>query len=409
VTGIERIRYVFVAIVVPAILVGCNDVGPPPPGAKIVRVRPGSLYSGSSSALAPVERSSSPPASRTSPLPDEVEAIVPIPGCKCGSGYHPVAAAEPFYRASLSATGEGRFGDALDAASRAVSVGLGLDVYNNQLAIALFNAGRAEEALAKWQDIAQGPAGGCELGFYADALQRLGRSVEAESIARRYVRQCGRSSSAHYLLASVLNDLGRFESAEQEATEAINLDAEDALAYRLRSIIRERRNLLDVSLSDARMALKLKPDSGDNHHLEASVLWAMGRYSEAEQPITTAAKLSPRDAGIQYFGSMILEQTDELDEALQAAKEAVEIDGKNANHLRQLGDVYEALRRPAEAIQAFDRSLALQFAPEALFSRAMCHNEIGQREAALRDLQELERKSPGFQNTRDWIESLEAP
>jgi len=402
-----RIGSILFAIIMPAILVSCDNVGSPPPGAKIVRVRPGSQGDESSSTSAPAEQSSSLASSSVTPLPDEVDSIVSIDGCNCSPGYQPVAVAEPFYQASLSATSEGRFGDALDSASRAVSVGLGLDVYKNQLAIALFNAGRVEEALAKWQEIAQGSPDGCELGFYATALRKLGRPAEAESIARRFVRQCSASSTAHILLASALVDLGHLDAADQEATEAINLDSEDPQGYQLRSIIREKRKLLDGALSDAKAAARLKPDDADYRYREARVLWEMERYSEARQPIATAAKLSPKSARIHYLRSLILEQADELNEALQAAKDAVGLDGNNASYLQQLGDVYKALRRPAEAIQAFDRSLALKFTPGTLYGRAMCHEELGQRSAALRDLMELERKSPGFSNTREWIESLE--
>ena len=386
---------------------GCDNVGPPPAGAKVIRVTPQSEGTKGPSTAVPAARAPTGTAVQVSPLPEEVNAITPVPSCRCSPGYYPVAAAEPLYQASLAATREGRFGVALDSASRAVSVGMGLDTYRNQLAIALFNAGRAEEALAKWGEIAQGSPDGCELGFYADALIRLGRPGEAESIARRYVNQCPQSSSARYLLAYALDRLSKLEAADQEATESIKLASDDPSGYHLRSIIRGKRNLLDASLSDARTAVKLKPDDGDYHYREACVLWEMDRYSEARQPIANAAKLSPKDAGIHYLRSMILEEAEELDEALQAAKDAVEIDSKDPSYLQQLGDVYEALERPAEAIQAFDRSLALRFEPGVLYSRAMCHNKIGQPSAALRDLRELERKSPGFQNTRDWINSLE--
>ena len=406
-TKTKRISTVFVAILVLAPWSGCDNVGPPPPGAKIVRVQPQSQDTENSHASATVLQSPTTPPAQATPLPDDVKAMSVIPGCLCGPGYHPVSVAEPFYQASLAATKEGRFGDALDSASRAVSVGLGLDVYKNQLAIALFNAGRAEEALAKWQDIAQGSPDGCELGFYADALERLGRPAEAETVARQFVSQCSQSSTAHYILASVLDDLGRLEDAEQEATESINLDSAKHTAYYLRSQIREKRHLLESALSDARAAIRLKSDDAQYHRREAGVLWEMERYSEAKQPITTAAKLAPKDAGIHYLKSMILEKAGDLDKALQAAKDAVALNPKNANYLRQLGDIYEALERPSEAIQAFDRSLALKFTPSALYSRAMCHNKIGQRGAALRDLRELDRKTPGYQNTRAWIESLE--
>jgi tetratricopeptide (TPR) repeat protein len=405
--GMKHVRSALVAVVACAASGGCDNVGPPPTGAKIVRVTPQSEGPRSPSVEAPAVRASAGAASQAPPLPEEMTAMTPVPGCECGAGYYPVATAEPFYQASLTATREGRFGDALDSASRADSVGMGLDTYRNQLAIALFNAGRAEEALAKWSEIAQGSPGGCELGFYADALIRLERHAEAEPIARRYVNRCPRSSSAHYLLAASLNRLGKWEEADQLATESIRLASDDPSAYHLRSIVREKRNLLDAALSDARTAVKLKPDDGDYHRQEASVLWEMGRYLEARQPISVAAKRSPKDAGIHYFRSMILEKADELDGALQAAKDAVEIDSNNPSYLRQLGELYEALERPAEAIQALDRSLALEFSPGALYSRAMCHNKIGQRRAALRDLRELERKSPGFLNTRDWIDSLE--
>ena len=133
----------------------------------------------------------------------------------------------------------------------------------------------------------------------------------------------------------------------------------------------------------------------------------MERYSEAQQPIATAAKLAPKDAGIHYLKSMILEKAGDLDKALQAAKDAVALDPTNATYHEQLGAVYQALERPSEAIQSFDRSLALKFTPGALFRRAMCHNKIGQRGAALRDLRELDRKTPNYLNTRAWIESLE--
>ena len=470
-----NIREALAAVVVSVVSSGCDNVGPPPTGTKIVRVVPHSDEPKGPSATVPAARSPAGASAQAPPLPDEVNAMIPVPGCSCGPGYYPIPTAEPFYQASLTATREGRFGDALDSASRADSVGMGLSTYRNQLAIALFNTGRAEEALAKWSEIAQGSPAGCELGFYADALLKLERPVEAETIARRYVNQCPQSSAAHYCLALALDRLGKWDMADQEVTESIKLDSSDAVGYHLRSQVREKRNLLDASLTDARTAVRLKPDDGDCHFREAVVLWKMDRYSEARQPIanasrlspenamfhhlrsmilehaneldealraarvavaldasvadyhyreaavlwemdrcsearraiSAAAKLSPKDAGIHYLRSMILEKVEELDEALQAAKDAVEIDSNDSSNFRQLGDVYEALERPAEAIQAFDRSLALKFAPGVLYSRAMCHNKIGQRSAALRDLRELERKSPNFLNTRDWIESLE--
>ena len=74
-TKIKRISTVFVAILVLAPWSGCDNVGPPPPGAKIVRVQPQSQDTENSHASATVAQSPTTPPSQATPLPDEVKAM----------------------------------------------------------------------------------------------------------------------------------------------------------------------------------------------------------------------------------------------------------------------------------------------------------------------------------------------
>lgn len=357
-------------------ITACDRVGPPPPGTTVVPVRPSPGTVPTRSSVPSVTTKPPPSATITAtPLPDAVDAIQTVPGCRCGTGYQPVALAEPFYRRSLEATRDRRFADALDAASRATSVGMGEDTYENQLAISLFNVGRIEEALRLWQQIADEAPDGCELGFYASALLEVGRLQESVTIARRHLEQCPESDSSYHTLSMALEKLGDLGGA----------------------------------LAAARAGCALKPDDADCHHRLASVLWEMKRYREARTPIRTAAQLDPTKPNIQYFLSLILEETDDLDGALAAAREAGALEPDNVKYAVRQGDVLRDMERYRDAIRAYDRALGMKAVADGLYGRAMCLHNLGEDVAALRDLKKLDRLFPNYMNTRDWIKSLSSP
>lgn len=413
--------------------VGCDNVGPPPAGTKVVRVRT------RESATPHQEETGIVASQDKTALPDSIDAMQSVPGCPCGSGYYPVAPAEELYQKSLRATADSRFGEALDAASRASSVGLGRDVYENQLAIALFNAGRVQEALDHWHGLSQHELTGCELDFYASALNKLGRFTDAERIARRFIAQCNQSmeghltlfdsldkqgkwaealaegrraaalvpssSRAHYCVASLLQKLGRSAEADTSATRAITAEASEPSTYYLRSIIRESCGRFNEALKDASHAVALRPRDPDYHYRVASVLWEMKRYTDAANEIVEATRLEPNNAQLLDFQSMIFEKCGRLDQALAAARASVAIEA-SPRHLGQLGSVLANLHRHREAIEILDQALGQQFDAGRMYQRAMSLSELGENRAALRDLREIEQRSPGHSNVREWITSL---
>jgi TolB-like protein/DNA-binding winged helix-turn-helix (wHTH) protein/Flp pilus assembly protein TadD len=124
----------------------------------------------------------------------------------------------------------------------------------------------------------------------------------------------------------------------------------------------------EKALAAVRRALELQPDLPDAH-------LAMGwyhyhghlDYEAALAELAIAEQGMPGDADVLFARSAIYQRMGQLRQALSISEQAVEIDPRNVNLLRQHASIHTRLREYAKAEQYLDK--VLEIAPDAVEAR----------------------------------------
>jgi tetratricopeptide (TPR) repeat protein len=215
---------------------------------------------------------------------------------------------------------------AADAYARVQSLNArGVEVLPRRAA-ALINAGKPAEA----RDLLRAPAGAdtadpLVLYLFAVAQRQTGDLDGAEATARRLRTRAPKDPRGSYVLAQVLESKRDYDGAEKALREILAQDPADATALNyLGYMFAERGERLDEAVTLIQRALQAEPK---NPSYLDSLGWAyfqQGKIDLADGPITEAADRLPRSSAVQ-------------------------------DHL---GDLRYRQQRYAEAIAAWERSLA---------------------------------------------------
>jgi len=298
------------------------------------------------------------------------QRLVPEMGCPCGV-HVPVTSAEPHFEESMRLTAVGEWSKALGEAELAARMGPRNRNYLNQKAVALFNAGRADDAFKVWNGLKEEKVEGCEMTFYLNALCRKAMWKEAVALAPLAIENCRTSADAHVLHAIALQALGRYSEALNESREATALD----------------------------------PQSGAAHYQESSVQADMGNYDASSEAAGRALKIDGKDAAAMAAMAIAKSKQGKTDEAVKWAQDAAKSTSDPA-FLRVAGQVLAGTGKQREAIGAFDRSLAAGFDPATAYDRAAALESLGDRAAARQAFEDIESRSPGFKDVASRIASL---
>ena len=298
------------------------------------------------------------------------QRLVPEMGCPCGV-HVPVTSAEPHFEESMRLTAVGEWSKALGEAELAARMGPRNRNYLNQKAVALFNAGRADDAFKVWNGLKEEKVEGCEMTFYLNALCRKAMWKEAVALAPLAIENCRTSADAHVLHAIALQALGRYSEALNESREATALD----------------------------------PQSGAAHYQESSVQADMGNYDASSEAAGRALKIDGKDAAAMAAMAIAKSKQGKTDEAVKWAQDAAKSTSDPA-FLRVAGQVLAGTGKQREAIVAFDRSLAAGFDPATAYDRAAALESLGDRAAARQAFEDIESRSPGFKDVASRIASL---
>lgn len=202
--------------------------------------------------------------------------------------------------------------------------------------------------------------------FYWNKRNREGlfKSIEyferALSRDSSYARAYAGLADAYLVLGGgYLPDVQAYNKGRRAAQRALELDntlsdAYTSLAYE--NFVNER----DMTGADAayRRALSLDANSANAHHWYALYLSAMNRPDEAILHINRAVELAPLAVGIRYNASRVYLAAGRREEAVRAAKWALEIDPNSA---------------PAHG------TLAAAYAAEGLYGRAIAEFQTAQK------------------------------
>jgi class 3 adenylate cyclase/TolB-like protein/Tfp pilus assembly protein PilF len=209
----------------------------------------------------------------------------------------------------------------------------------------------------------------------------------------------GTTSAAAYqawLRGRALYDKAADEADEKLALEqfetAIGLDPDYALAHasRARSLIvlanhdesiEQRREQFRSALAAARRAIDLAPDLAQAHALEGlAILEGQLNVSAAGDAFMRSLRLGSRDAAVLGTYATWAICAGRLDEALDAAQRARDLDPLNPLVHAAIGDAWYAKRNYAEAISHYGKTLA------ANPGTAIAHYAIGKCEYLLGNL-----------------------
>lgn len=226
------------------------------------------------------------------------------------------------------------------------------------------------------------------------------------------------------LLGDANAAMRRLHVSEGCFSTAIALRSESCIGYFHRGLCRLELKQYEDALADFKQVIKMRPQLAGGYLNRALVYRAMGHNKEAMADLSTALKLGATQTRIYFLRSELrlrlgdkagaqsdlqmglkLEPTDELswvarglallqsnpEAALADFQRALELNPASVTALRNCIHVLaDRLDRPAEAMKALDRLLALDAEDaDALAGRAVLFARQGNRQAALADVQKL--------------------
>jgi MtfA peptidase len=154
---------------------------------------------------------------------------------------------------------------------------------------------------------------------------------------------------------------GRYDQAEQAASDALQYDPEDDEAYALRASAYVHLGNFPAALDDANEAIRLNPDSDDAYRARAAALIGLHCEKSAQRDLDRVLDNSENDAEAYYLRGL----------------------------------VWSALGDPKRAVSDFTDSLALRpLSADALYHRALALQKLGRAKDAEADLQKALQLDP---------------
>jgi len=224
---------------------------------------------------------------------------------------------------------------------------------------ALLRAGRGVRAEARVDEAIQVLGAGARVRV-AELYHELGLVAEGRALLRAWTVAEPESAEAHYHLGSYLARSGEAEAAEGELREAFRLDPAHAGALNFLGYSwADKGARLEEAMDLVRRALQVDPWNGAYLDSLGWVLFQMGRYAEAQQPLEQAARTFPYDGTV----------------------------------LEHQGDLYARLGDREAAIAAWQRALAA--APDrSVALRAKIRGQAEPRQAAVERATDDETVAP---------------
>jgi tetratricopeptide (TPR) repeat protein len=228
------------------------------------------------------------------------------------------------------------------------------------------------------------------------ALQRQGKLTEAERIYTRILKTLPDQQDALQLLAELKMQLGKPGEAFRLLSAAVRLRPESAethvsLGHVLRALRRD-----EDALSAFEKACALAPDDLLALGARVDTLLALGRSADARECAETILALAPQNEAGRPHRASALAVLGRNDEAL-AEFDAVAGTAPNPALDYNRGMVLSALRRDREAVEAYDRTVALIPSHTAAWnSRGVSLQVLGRHAEAIESFDRALALAPHF-------------
>lgn len=200
---------------------------------------------------------------------------------------------------------------------------------------------------------------------YADALDKQGRSAEAERIVRGVIRDVGNDAQsyatahAHASMGGLLARRGAFAEAADELRVAVDADPHrSGVRAELGSMLAEIGRF-DEAVAELQESIRLNPDVAGVHYNLGTILAHLGRFAEAVPHYETALTITPDDAALCNNLGFALARLGRSQEAKAQFERAIAVDPRSADAHFNLGRLLANADFAAEASRHFQQAAAL--------------------------------------------------
>jgi tetratricopeptide (TPR) repeat protein len=232
---------------------------------------------------------------------------------------------------------------------------------HTNLGALLVETGRANEAIAHYQQAIAGRVAKPELGYYnlARALVKIGKLDDAIAEYRRALQLNSRSAEAHYQLGRALQTKGEIDGAVYEYREALKLRPDEPGVDNELGNALVAEGLFREAIDHYESALHSKENDANIHYNLAKALAKSGDFENAISHYQRALTIQPDLIDARYeLGSALLQQG-RIDDAIARYEEVLTVSPDHVNARTNLGNLLLQKGRPADAIAQYEKSLEL--------------------------------------------------
>jgi len=230
-----------------------------------------------------------------------------------------------------------------------------------QEALTLHRRGAVADAASRYAEVLRADPANADAHYYLAMIAcQNGRFDEGAAGARKSLASDPRHARAHVLLGRSLGALGQPQEALASFERAIKIAPDLAQAHGNRADLLSELGRYDEAIVSYDRAVALAPDSTEDWFNRGAALAAVGRHDEAVASFDRAIAGKPdfTQAHLSRAGS--LAALGRHGEALEAVGRVIAIAPKLAEAWLGRGNVLNALKRYDEALAAFEQALALK-------------------------------------------------
>ena len=232
---------------------------------------------------------------------------------------------------------------------------------HNNLAVALTEQGRIEEAVAHYREALRIRPNFIKAhNNLGHMLTQQGELTEAIALLSRALEYRPGYANAHNNLGLALAQKGDLTGAIAHYTQSIRIRPDNKKAHNNLGLALARQGKLDEAIVHYREALRLKPDYANAHNSLGIALARQGKFGDAIFHLNEALRINPDDANAHNNMGLLLVREGKLAEAIDHYSQALRVSPDNEQIHNNLGIALVEQGKLTEAIAHYSRALEIR-------------------------------------------------
>lgn len=190
------------------------------------------------------------------------------------------------------------------------------------------------------------------------ALLELERFDEAMELLGEAIRQTP-TGPLYRLRAALLQSQEKYDAAKEDLNKALSMDPRDFAALLQRSEIALAQDDLQAAKRDLKKALQIEPNSVQGIMLRSLVASGEGRLADAINDMLLLSQAQPENTGFALQLANLYQADKRPKQAIRVVDKILQQDPDNWQALRLRGDARLSIAQHAKAVEDYDRALEI--------------------------------------------------